>query len=112
MKVDLFSQLISAKINQKNELTESFENTNSTSIDTKEASKKNSFYDMLEKSLEETNNLQKTADRASSDLATGKSENIHETMLALSQAELSFNLMVQVRNKVLESYQDVMRMQI
>ena len=41
-----------------------------------------------------------------------KTENIHETMLALSHADLSFKLMVQVRNKALEAYQEVMRMQV
>ena len=50
--------------------------------------------------------------KASTDLATGKKQNIHETMLAAAQAELNFNLMVQVRNKALEAYQEVMRMPV
>lgn len=71
-----------------------------------------SFQDHLLNSLNEVNSLQKVADQSASNLSTGKSETIHETMLALTQAELSFNLLVQVRNKALEAYQEVMRMPV
>lgn len=70
------------------------------------------FLDHLTESLLEVNELNKNADAMAKEVATGKSENIHETMLALTQAELSFDLMVQVRNKVLEAYQEVMRMPV
>lgn len=70
------------------------------------------FLDHLSESLKEVNELNKSADTMAKDVAMGKSENLHETMLALTQAELSFNLMVQVRNKVLEAYQEVMRMPV
>ena len=58
------------------------------------------------------NQSQIGADKKATDLANGKDTNIHETMLAASQAELSFNLMVQTRNKVLEAYQEIMRMPV
>lgn len=45
-------------------------------------------------------------------LATGETGNLHEVMLELSKAKLAFQLTVAVRNKVLEGYQDIMRMQI
>lgn len=45
-------------------------------------------------------------------LAAGKVENLHQVMLKLEESRLSFQLMVQVRNRLLESYQDVMRMQV
>jgi flagellar hook-basal body complex protein FliE len=45
-------------------------------------------------------------------LAAGKSDDLHHVMLSLEEARLSFQLLVQVRNKVLEAYQDVMRMQV
>ena len=70
------------------------------------------FSDMVRGSLSEVNTMQTNADKMAVDLATGKTDNIHETMLAATKAELGFNLMVQVRNKVLEAYQEVMRMQI
>ena len=78
----------------------------------KPAQNQTSFLEHLKSGLSEVNDQQKKADAMAIDLATGKSQNIHDTMLAATQAELSFNLMVQVRNKVLEAYQEVMRMQI
>lgn len=71
-----------------------------------------SFLDHLKSGISEVNTVQKDADKMAVDLASGKSQNLHETMLAATQAELSFNLMVQIRNKVLEAYQEVMRMQV
>lgn len=45
-------------------------------------------------------------------LATGETSNIHHVMLALEKAKVSFELVTAVRNKVLEAYQEVMRMQL
>ena len=45
-------------------------------------------------------------------LALGEVQNLHEVMIRLEQSRISFQLMLQVRNRVLEAYQDVMRMQI
>lgn len=70
------------------------------------------FMDHMKASIQEVNQLQKTADQQALELSTGKSESLHETMLALTKAELSFNLMVQVRNRALEAYQEVMRMPV
>lgn len=45
-------------------------------------------------------------------LAVGDATNLHQVMIALEKTKLSFEMVVQVRNKLLETYQDVMRMQI
>jgi flagellar hook-basal body complex protein FliE len=71
-----------------------------------------SFMDHLRQGVDDVNAKQKTADTMAVQLASGKSENIHETMLAATQAELSFNLMVQLRNKALEAYTEIMRMPV
>ena len=71
-----------------------------------------SFLDHLKEGVESVNTQQNTADKMGMELATGKTGNIHETMLAATQAELSFNLMVQLRNKALEAYGEVMRMPV
>ena len=71
-----------------------------------------SFMDHLRSNLEEVNQMQKRADSMAMDLSSGKSDNLHETMLATTQAELTFNLMVQLRNRALEAYQEVMRMPV
>ncbi|MCA2959167.1 MAG: flagellar hook-basal body complex protein FliE [Silvanigrellales bacterium] len=71
-----------------------------------------SFGDMLAKGIKEVNSTVKESDQASMDLASGKSSNIHETMISVTKAELGFNMLVQLRNKAIEAYQDVMRMQV
>ncbi len=73
---------------------------------------KSSFIDHLKEAVTEVNEAQIFADKKATDLATGKETNIHDTMLAATKAELNFNLMVQVRNKALEAYQEVMRMPV
>jgi flagellar hook-basal body complex protein FliE len=45
-------------------------------------------------------------------LATGKVDNLHQIMIRLEETRLSFQLMMQVRNRLLDSYQEVMRMQV
>ena len=71
-----------------------------------------SFMDHLKSGFNEVNDMQKKADSMSMEVAAGKSENLHETMLATTQAEITFNLMVQLRNRALEAYQEVMRMPV
>ena len=70
------------------------------------------FFDHIKEGIEEVNNMQKASSKATTDLVTGKNKNIHETMLTSAYAGISFNLMVQVRNKALEAYQEVMRMPV
>ena len=58
------------------------------------------------------NDLSQQSDRAIQGLATGENRNLHETMIAVEKASLSFQFMSQVRNKALEAYQEVLRMQV
>ena len=46
------------------------------------------------------------------DLATGKTENIHEVMLAVTKADLTFRTFLQIRNRVTEAYQEITRMAV
>ncbi|MBI5426919.1 MAG: flagellar hook-basal body complex protein FliE [Nitrospinae bacterium] len=70
------------------------------------------FADTLSESLAKVNSLQKEADKAIEDLVSGNSQNIHETMIAVNKADLAFRMTMQVRNKIVEAYQEVMRLQI
>ena len=54
----------------------------------------------------------RSAEGALSDLATGKPVELHEVMLRMEQARIGVQTFIQIRNKVLESYQDLMRMQM
>jgi len=53
-----------------------------------------------------------SAEQSLSGLATGETANLHAVMIELENARLAFQLALQVRNKLLEGYQDLMRMQI
>ena len=71
-----------------------------------------SFQSMLSNLVSETDTLQKTADSQIADVVAGRKDNVSEVMLAMSKADLSFKMMLEVRNKLLEAYQEVMRMQV
>ena len=70
-----------------------------------------SFRQLLEDSINQVNDLQAQADVLAQDLATGKADNLHEVMLALNKASLALEFTLQVRNKVIEAYQEIMRTQ-
>ena len=71
-----------------------------------------SFADTLAESLDKVNTMQKQADVAIQDFVAGDTRNIHETMIAVGKADLAFRLTMQVRNKIVEAYQEVMRTQV
>jgi flagellar hook-basal body complex protein FliE len=52
------------------------------------------------------------AERQVRELSAGNSDNLHQVMISLEEARLSFQLMLQVRNRLLEAYQEVTRMQV
>ena len=71
-----------------------------------------SFGEVLKNSLSEVNRTQVAADRAAEQIAAGETKNLHEAMIKLEEADLSLRLVVQMRNKALEAYQEIMRMQV
>lgn len=62
--------------------------------------------------VSKVNDMSLQSDQAIQKLATGENRNLHETMIAVEKASISFLFMSQVRNKALEAYQEVMRMQV
>lgn len=71
-----------------------------------------SFGDMVKHAASQVNKLQSQADTAAVGLATGDVEDVHRAMIAMQKAKLSLDLTIQVRNKVIEAYQEIMRMQV
>lgn len=69
------------------------------------------FLDTLKKTLEHVQQVQNEADQKVSDLVSGQGEDIHAAMIAVEKADLSFQLIMQVRNKIVQAYQEVSRMQ-
>jgi flagellar hook-basal body complex protein FliE len=73
---------------------------------------KTSFVDVVGKLLGEANAGQLEADQAIRELALGHADNLHDVMLAVAKADLTFRTVLEVRNRLTEAYQEVMRMQV
>lgn len=73
---------------------------------------KEDFHNYLKDALTEVNDLQQKADQAIQQLVGEGKGDLQETIVALEQADVSFRLMMQIRNKVLEAYQEILRMQV
>ncbi len=72
------------------------------------ASSGNFFEELVNK----VGDLQSQADDKIKNMVTGESRELHEVMLAVEKANISFQFLTQVRNKALEAYQEIMKMQV
>ncbi|MBA4397635.1 MAG: flagellar hook-basal body complex protein FliE [Syntrophus sp. (in: bacteria)] len=70
------------------------------------------FADALKGAVAETSKLQREADGAAMNVLAGDAGSLHHAMIALEKANVSFRTLLQVRNRVLEAYQEIMRMQV
>ena len=70
------------------------------------------FSDALAKGIQQVSDLEHHADALIQDVATGGPTKVHEVMIANSQSALAVDLLVQVRDRGLEAYQEIMRMQL
>jgi len=77
-----------------------------------QSAKGKSFSQLLQNSLQQVNNFQQQAGKASRDLALGKTDSIHQVMIANRKAETSLNLATEIQSKVVSSYKEIMRMQV
>ncbi|MBX2987658.1 MAG: flagellar hook-basal body complex protein FliE [Bdellovibrionaceae bacterium] len=71
-----------------------------------------SFADTLKQAIDQVNGLQKSSDKAMQDLATGRTDNVADVMIAAEKADIALRVMVQVRNKVIDAYNEIMKMQV
>ena len=71
-----------------------------------------SFSSVLGKLISDVNQKQSAASAAVDGLQSGQGVPLHQAVIAMEEANVSFQLMVEVRNKLLDSYQEMMRMQI
>ena len=71
-----------------------------------------SFADTLKEAVNNVNQMQVDSDHKAQELATGKSDDIAGVMIATEKAEIALRAMVQVRNKIIDAYQDIMKMQV
>lgn len=70
-----------------------------------------SFSDMLDEAVFHVDQLQAEANQKVGSMLAGNTADVHDAMIAVQKADLSFQLMMQVRNKVVQAYQEIERMQ-
>lgn len=76
------------------------------------ASASSTFGDLVTRGLQQVNGQLLDGQAGLQTAAAGGTENLHQLMIRLEESRLSFQLMLQVRNRLLESYQELMRMQV
>ena len=69
------------------------------------------FQKILKRSVEEVDSLAKEANHSAEEMVAGRMD-VHQAMIAMEKAGISFRLMVQVRNKMMAAYEEIMRIQI
>lgn len=83
--------------------------TNNNSI---EAKSKNSFENILSDAMEITNQAEDNDKKNSIGLLTGEINDLHTAMIDMEKADIALQLTVQIRNKILDAYNEIMRMQL
>lgn len=71
-----------------------------------------SFAELLKNAIEGVNEIQVEALKEMENLVLGRVDDIHKPIIAAEKASLALELLVQVRNKAVEAYQEIMRMQV
>lgn len=71
-----------------------------------------SFSDYLKEALNKVNDLQKDSEFMTEAFAVGKTDNIHQVMIAAEKASVALQFTMQIRNKILDAYNEIMRIQI
>ncbi len=74
--------------------------------------KETGFGDLLKESIGKVQASQDTANNAVNDVVMGQGQDLHQVMIAQEEASITFELMMEVRNKLLEAYQQIMSMQV
>ncbi len=75
------------------------------------ATGQSNFQDLLHGLVEEVDSLQKNADASIEGLVTGETTDIHDVTIKMEEAGIAFDLMMEIRNKLLEAYQQIIKIQ-
>ena len=86
--------------------------TQAVSTTTTQPAESSSFGESIKNAISEVNNLQTEADTIANKLASGDAVEIHQAMIAMQKASTALQFTIQVRNKIIEAYQEIMRMQL
>lgn len=70
------------------------------------------FNNLVSDFLQDVNGQQLQANSALDRLVSGDTDNVHDVVLSMAKADLTFQLVLEIRNRLIESYQEIMRMQM
>lgn len=71
-----------------------------------------SFHDVLKQNIEQVSKLQQEAEMAVEDLAAGRRDDYQGVMIAKAKADMAFKMLLQVRNKMIDAYEEVKQMRV
>jgi flagellar hook-basal body complex protein FliE len=71
-----------------------------------------SFSEILKESISKVAELEKEASEQAEKLTKMETQDVHNTMISVQKADLSFQMMMQIRNKIIDAYQEIMKMQV
>ncbi|NUN69456.1 MAG: flagellar hook-basal body complex protein FliE [Bacteroidetes bacterium] len=101
------------KVSQALTLLPNVEQTvNTKAVDKALQQTNDSFGAMLNKAIGDVNSLQSEASKAVESLVTGEAQDLHEVMIAVEKARTSFDLLMEIRNKTVDMYREIMRTQV
>ena len=86
-----------------NNITDKIKNSQKSDVD---------FADVLKNEIEETNELMQKAEKAESDIATGAVKDLAGASITIQKAELKMKMMLEVRNKAINAYKELLKTQI
>lgn len=72
----------------------------------------NSFSDLLTKAIQDVDSSMKESEQAVQSFVAGETENVHDVMISMQRAQVSFQMLTEIRNKAVEAYKEISRMQI
>jgi flagellar hook-basal body complex protein FliE len=100
------------KISQGLTLLPTLEGSSKTNINKTLKETNSSFGDTLNQAIADVNSLQSEAGKAVEKMVAGETTDLHEVMIAVEKARTSFDLLMEIRNKTIDVYREIMRMQV
>ena len=88
------------------------QNTNVNRVEMNKEAGKSDFSQMLKTAIQDVNTMQIKSDQDTAKLVMGENVDLHNVMISAQKASISLQATIEVRNKIVEAYQEVMRMQV
>ena len=99
-------------MNSINSISQVLNATLDTKNKPKDSTNSEDFISVLKDTVSELNETQKKADIASAGIATGTVKDLHQAAITIDKAEINMKLMLEIRNKALSAYKDILRTQV